>query len=356
MDRQRHSMRSAHDPEGYAIRFLQRHAAEAQGVGDHGDGTEGHGGAGDDGAEENAEKRRQRARSQRNTQRIINEREEEVLPNVAHDGTAQAAGASNAPQVTLQERDAGAFDGDIGATAHGDAHLRLRQRRGIIDAVAGHGHNATLALQLPDDLALLLRQDFRLYFVDPKFFCDRLGSSAAVAGQHHDADAFFVQKPDRFRRGFLNGIHYAEDTSGPAINHDEHYRLTFLAQGLRAPLEWRSVRTQFGCEPPVAKRDPAAVHNAGDSLAGDRLEVAGLDETQTLVARARDDCLGQRMLACALEACGEAQQIALIPPLHRLDGNQARLAFRKRAGLVHYDRVNFLEHFKAFGVFNQHAR
>src|SRR5579884_1494306 len=317
MDRQRHSMRSAHDPEGYATRFSQCHAAEAQGVGNHGDGTEGHGGAGDDGAEENAEKRIQRPRSQRNAQRVINEREEEVLADVAHDGTAQAAGSRNAPQVTLQERDAGAFDGDIGAAAHGDAHVRLRQRRGVINAVAGHGYDATLALQLPDDLALLLRQDFRLYFVDPKFSCDRLGSSAAVAGQHHDADPFFVQKPDRFRRGFLNGIHYAEDTSGPAIYHDEHYRLAFLAQDLRAPLELRGVRTQFGGEPPVTKRDSAAVHNAGDSLAGDRLEIARLDEVHSLVASARDDCLGQRVLACALEACRDAQQIALIPPLHR---------------------------------------
>jgi hypothetical protein len=65
-----------------------------------------------------------------------------------------AARAHDAGQVALQQRDAGAFDGDIGAGAHGDADIGGGERRRVVDAVAGHGDDAALAAQLLDDLRL----------------------------------------------------------------------------------------------------------------------------------------------------------------------------------------------------------
>ena len=37
---------------------------------------------------------------------------------------------------------AGAFHGDVGAGAHRDAHVGGGERRGVVDAVAGHAHDA----------------------------------------------------------------------------------------------------------------------------------------------------------------------------------------------------------------------
>ncbi len=52
----------------------------------------------------------------------------------------------------------GGLAGDIGADLpHGDADIGRAQGRGIVDAVAGHGHEFALVLQGSDDLDLLLR-------------------------------------------------------------------------------------------------------------------------------------------------------------------------------------------------------
>ena len=38
---------------------------------------------------------------------------------------------------------------DVGAGAHRDADVSLRERGGVVDAVAGHGHDMPLGLQAP---------------------------------------------------------------------------------------------------------------------------------------------------------------------------------------------------------------
>ena len=52
----------------------------------------------------------------------------------------------DAAEVALHQGYAGALDGDVGAGAHGDADIGRGQRRRVVDAVAGHGDDAALAL------------------------------------------------------------------------------------------------------------------------------------------------------------------------------------------------------------------
>ena len=47
------------------------------------------------------------------------------------------------------------FDGHVGAGANGDAEIGLHERRGVVDAVADHGHHASFGLQ-PADLVELV--------------------------------------------------------------------------------------------------------------------------------------------------------------------------------------------------------
>ena len=99
----------------------------------------------------------------------------------------------------FEQGDAGAFDGDVGAGAHGDADVGGGKRRRIVDAVAGHRHHPAFLAQPRHDLALAVGQDFRLDLVDAELAGDGLGGRAVVAGQHDDADAFGVKRGDRLR-------------------------------------------------------------------------------------------------------------------------------------------------------------
>ena len=95
---------------------------------------------------------------------------------------------------------AGAFHCDVRAGAHGDADIGRRQRRRVVDAVAGHGDHPPLAAQALHDVRLALGQDLGLHVVDPELSGDRLRRRAVVAGQHDDADALALQGRDRPRR------------------------------------------------------------------------------------------------------------------------------------------------------------
>ena len=56
------------------------------------------------------------------------------------------AGAEDSAEVSFDQGDAAAFHGDVGAGAHGDADIGLRERGGVVDAVAGHGDESSLLL------------------------------------------------------------------------------------------------------------------------------------------------------------------------------------------------------------------
>jgi len=71
------------------------------------------------------------------------------------------------PEVAAQQCHARALDRDVGAGAHGDADLGCRQRRRVVDAVAGHvATTRPSARSFATASALVLRQHFGLHRVD----------------------------------------------------------------------------------------------------------------------------------------------------------------------------------------------
>ena len=153
-----------------------------------------------------------------NPQRVVDEREEQVLPNVPHRAAAEPAGPGDPPEIALHQRHPRALHGHVGPGAHGDPDVRLGQRRRVVDAVPGHRHHAALGLEPLHDLALLRRQHLRLEGVEAEPARDRLGGRAAVAGQHDEADAVRPQHPDRLRGRRLHGVGHAERTGRPAVD------------------------------------------------------------------------------------------------------------------------------------------
>ena len=73
---------------------------------------------------------------------VVDEREEEVLLDVAHDGVAEAARPHQARRSPLSSVMPALSMRDVGTGRHGDANVGLRQRRSVVDAVARHRDRA----------------------------------------------------------------------------------------------------------------------------------------------------------------------------------------------------------------------
>ena len=78
-----------------------------------------------------------------------------ILADISHHAATQPRALAMPRRSPFTSVIAGAFHRHVGAGAHRDAHLRLRQRRRIVDAVAGHGDDVTFALQLLDDISFV---------------------------------------------------------------------------------------------------------------------------------------------------------------------------------------------------------
>ena len=124
------------------------------------DAAEAHGGGGEDGAEQDAEERIEYAGGDGDSDGVVDEGEEKILADVAHGGLAELAGAQDSGEIAFDQRDAAAFHGNVGAGAHGDADVGLRERGSVVDAVSGHGDDSSLLLQFADDFELAFGQDF----------------------------------------------------------------------------------------------------------------------------------------------------------------------------------------------------
>src|SRR5215510_806437 len=256
-----------------ALSSSQIELAQPQRVGDHRDRAEGHRRAGDHRAEQQPDKRVERARRNRHSQRVVDESEEEVLPDVAHRGAAQFYRADDAAQVALNQRHARALHRHVRPRAHRYAYLRSRKRGSVVNAVARHRHHSPFALQSRHELTLMFRQDFGDDLVNAQLSSHGFGGHAVVAGQHHYPQPFFVQLSDRLARGFLDRVLDAEHVRQPVIHRQkDHRRSAFAPFGgfLRSRAE---IDAQLGEQTLIANRDRTAVNSPDYAFASDGTEL-----------------------------------------------------------------------------------
>ncbi len=83
--------------------------------------------------------------------------------------------------------------GRLGPGVHGHRDIRLGQGRGIVGAVAGHGHQSALALVFADQGELGLRRGLGEEVVHPGLGGDGRGGEAVVAGDHDGLDTHAPQ-------------------------------------------------------------------------------------------------------------------------------------------------------------------
>jgi hypothetical protein len=109
-------------------------------------------------------------------------------------------------EVALDQGDGGAFDSDFGAGTHGDADIGRRQRRRVVDAVAGHRDNPAGLAQPGHDGALLIGQHLGFGVSNPELLRHGLRRGSVVTGHHDHLHALSRQCLQRLRRRGLHGI------------------------------------------------------------------------------------------------------------------------------------------------------
>ena len=286
---------------------------------------------------------------------VVNEGEEQVLANVAHRRHGELARPHDALQVALQQRDAGALDGDVGAGAHGDADVGGGERRCVVDAVAGHGDDAAFPPKLVDDGAFLVGQHLGLDLADAETARDGLRGRAVVAGEHDDADAVGAQGFERGLRRCLHRIGDGDDGGRLAVDADKDRGGPVSAQLVGFRGERARVDPQLLEETCIAERHALAVDGAERPLAGGRVEIAGRAERNLAPFGCRDDGGGKRVLARPLDAGREPQHRRFVEAGCRHDGGHRRSAFRQRTGLVDDQRVDLFQALQSLGILDEHA-
>ena len=91
-------------------------------------------------------------------------------------------------QIVVGQRDVGGLDGHVGTgQAHRDPDIGGGQRRGVVDAVADHADDVTLALQPAHHLELVLWHHLGAPLLDAELVGDHLGDIGMISGEHDDA-------------------------------------------------------------------------------------------------------------------------------------------------------------------------
>ena len=157
---------------------------------------------------------------------VAGEKEADGVFNVGVNGSAVYDGFDNGREVVVRKYHRGGVLADLRSrNAHGDADVRLFKRRGVVDAVSGHGNYGTSSLPGVYDSYFVLRRDpgidrnlgknfvelalahiFKLraaqsdvpVFENADLPCNGGGGDLVVAGYHNGADS----RPGGVRYGF----------------------------------------------------------------------------------------------------------------------------------------------------------
>ncbi|MDT4803435.1 hypothetical protein FQZ97_361860 [compost metagenome] len=247
--------------------------------------------------------------------------------------------------------------GHVRAAAHGDADVGGGQGRGVVDAVADHGHHRTVRLERGHGGGLVGWQHFGVDRFDAQGFGHHSRAAAVVAGDQVAVDIPFAQVLHGFGSARLQGIAEGEEAEHAALR----FQLQQPGQGAAFRLPRLGALGQVAGrqallvqQAAVAQGQQAPVHPALDAAPGQGLAGVHGGGLQVAFGAGVEHGLGQRMFAAALQGTGQLQQFGLIA----IDGCQvgdARAAGGQGAGLVEGHGLHGVGHFQGFGVLDQDA-
>ena len=223
---------------------------------------------------------------------------------------------STRARVVGGEHDAGGLDGHVGAGADRDADVGLRERRGVVDAVADHRHPAARAPAArrpcrPCPPAAPRRTPRRC-----RARRRPRPRPSGVAGDHHD------RRP-RARAGRRRpaGTPVATASSSASAPSDLPVPTTCSTVGttrdhaaVTRPTSAGGSRPLLAQQRRTADRDRRAVDRRLDAAPGNERKSLTAAAARTARAAARDDGPGERVLAVGLDGGGQRQQLVLARP------------------------------------------
>ena len=201
---------------------------------------------------------------QRDRGHVVGEGPEQVALDRGQRAARQPDRVGGHPQVAADEREVTGLDRDVGAGAHGQAQVGLRERRGVVDAVPDHGDRPALVLQPADDVHLVARQHLGDHLLDPDLGRHRPRHGLVVAGQQDRGEPEVAQLTDGVRRRRLDRVGHHQDPAGRAVPPDGDGGPPGGLRVGRGPLQLGGQRLRpLGEQPAAADDDGVPVDDAG---------------------------------------------------------------------------------------------
>ena len=326
---------------------------QPQGVGHHTEAAQAHRRRAEHGVQGQAEGDEQTG-SQGNPHAVVEESPEQVLVDVPQCGPAHADGGGHIGKAALHQHHVRRVDGHVGARADGDADIRPGQGRGIVDAVAHHGH-LSLLLQLADDALLAVREHTGDDLVHAGLGADGLGGALVVSGEHDHSDAHVPHLPDSLGAVLLDDIGHGDNAHQLLVLAEEQGRLTLLRQLLRLGLDGGGDLRLGLDELQVAGGELGAVELGGDAVAGQSLELGDLVGLHVPLLAFLHNGPGQGVLTLLLQGQGQAEELLLTDAGGGQNICYLGLAAGDGAGLVQGNNVHFPGLLQGGGGFEQDA-
>ena len=326
---------------GRSGRMIRLEEVEPQGVQHDADAREAHGRRADHRRKLDAEGWIQHASRDGDADDVVDERPEKIFLDVPEHRFRQADRADGVEEVALHEHGVRALDRNVRAGADGDAKIRLRERRRVVDAVADHGDAMAVCLELLHHACFAARQHACDDVIDVHAFAHGLCRARVVAREHDDVDAHLLEFCNGRATRLLRLVRCAEHADDALILREQQRRRTVVRERVEVAGQLRRVRAELSQERGVARRIAMAIRLRCHALAERRGKVRHRARRDALLFRFRDDGRRERMLALRFEAGCDGEQLCFVDADGR-DARDARPPLRDRAGLVHDDGVDGL--------------
>ena len=287
---------------------------------------------------------------------VVAERPAQVLLDRAQRRARQADGVGGGARIAGDQREVGGLDGHVGAGADGQPEVGLRERGGVVDAVADHRDDPPLGLQATHDVDLVRREHLGDDLVDADRGGHRVRGGGVVAGEQQRTEPERPQGRDRFRGGRLDRVGDGEQPARLAVPGHEHRGPSRGLGGLPGGVQpGRDLDAPVGEEGGPPDLDAVAVDHAFDAQALAVRERLDRGQGAGLVARGARDRLGDRVLGRVLERARDPQELGAVLAVGDDDVDERHAAAGDGPRLVEHDRVDAARGLEHLGALDEQS-
>ena len=247
------------------------------------------------------------------------------------------------------------LDGHVGTGADGKPHVRRYQCRGVVDAVAHHGHELAALLQLLDTAGLILRQHLRDDPLHADLTGDGLGGAPVVAGEQHHLTPAAAQGGNGGGAVGLYHIRHGDDAQQLLLLGEVQGRFACGGQRLRRGAEGGCSRADQGHVAVISGVEGLAVQHGLHPAAGYGGEIGHVAQGDAPPRRLLYDGICQRVTGGLFQRGGGAQQLLLGDAGDAQHIRDLRRACGDGAGLVQHHGVHPSQQLQTGGGLDENA-